>query len=933
MADISFGNIQTNSNGTTTLNTQVLGVNVEDILKNLEEAKRVPITQKQTLIDTNTKKLSALTDFQTLLTNFQAASTLLRNPGLLSSVTDAFEGKAAYTTSGTLSNPDAVIGISATSAAATGTFQIKVLQTATADQKLAQAQSSKTAAVITSAGNLSINGTNIALTANMSLTDVANAINAKSTAANAKAQVLQLSDGNYRLVISGTETGEVLDIGGDAGVLSDLNFSSLQQTSQSFASKAANTGLSTTDSISINGTALDLSAAAGGDGVVTVQELSDYINGLGIANVSSSVYSQADGSVRLLINSTNSNSPLNITADANATSVLGLTDGKFEEQLSAKVEYNGLVAVRSTNTFDDLISGLTFQIYDSAPNDTINVSVEDDVSTAKTAITDFVDSYNALRDFIKAQSAIGSDGTVSEDALLYGNSLLRSVSQQLRSAITGSALGIELGTGSYSTLADVGITLDASNKLTIDDTKLNNALLTNFDQVKAVFSYQATSSNPEFSSIDRPDVIPNSLAGGTVEAVIRNRGEVRGTTVTNPAGGIEMDVLQADNVLTFDINSIDVQNMGVNGGLKVGQSVQMVDANDSNNFFVATITAVDDSVGGSVSMKVVGKSNQDATGPITNWTLNMDREEVLLNYEGNTATSSTLTSTASTVGIDLFAAKSSSSGSFVLDTDTAYGVGDVIKVSSQSDATQYMTAKVTGYDSATKTVQYTMIDKSGTGTLSNVDVVRQGTSLDLSASDFLTTEHEMTIQAGKSFAAGDKIEIAKNGDEDGTYIIGTVSGYDSTTGKLSFTVSDYAATTPGSYNDWEVRGYNGTVDNGIIRGTGDLDGFVFAYSGGDIRPGQASVSTTFKITDGIADIAAGYLTSVMDQTNGSMKSEMDNLTAKNTKLEDQISRLEDNLTSYLARMQSQFTQVQSLLAELNNTQNTLKAYTNTGSSS
>jgi flagellar hook-associated protein 2 len=933
MADVSFGNIQTNSNGTTTLNTQVLGVNVEDILKNLEEAKRVPITQKQTLIDTNTKKLSALSDFSTLLTNFQAAASTLRNPGLLSTIPDVFDGKAAYTTSGTLANPDAVVGISASDKAATGTFQIKVLQTATADQAVTAGQTSKTSAVITAAGNLTINGTSIAVTQNMSLTDVANAINAKSTTANAKAQVLQLSDGNYRLVVSGTETGEVLSVGGDAGVLSDLNFSTLQQTSKAFASKTANTGLATTDSISINGTALDLNAAAGGDGVVTVQELSDYINGLGIANVSSSVYAQSDGSVRLLVNSTNTNSPLTVTADANATTALGFTTGKFSEQLSAKVQYNGLVAVRSTNTFDDLITGLTFQLYDSAPNDTINVSVEDDVATAKTGITDFVDTYNALRDFIKKQSAIGNDGTVSEDALLYGNNLLRAVSQQLRSAITGSALGISQGGGAYTSLGDIGITLDASNKLVIDDTKLNNALLTNFDQVKDVFSYQATSVNPEFNAIDRPDTLPASLTGGSVEAVIRNRGEVRNTTVTNPAGGIEMDVLQADNVVTFSLDSAPVKNMGVNGGLKVGQTVQMVDANDPDNFFVATITAVDDTVGGSVSMKVTGKSNQEATGPITSWTLNMDREEVLLNYDGNTATSSTLTSTASAVGLDLFTANPNNSGSFVLDNDTAYGVGDVIKVSSQSDPNQYMTAKVTGYDSATKTVKYTMIDKAGTGTLSNVDVVRQGTSLDLSAPDFLTSEHEMTIQAGKSFSVGDKIEIAKNGDEDGTYIVGKVTGYDTSTGKLTFSVDDYAATTPGAYDDWEVRGYNGTVTDGIIRGTGVLDGFVFAYSGGAIRPGQASVSTTFKITQGIADQAAGYLTGVMDPTSGSLKAETDSLTAKNTKLQDQISRLEDSLTSYLSRMQAQFTQVQSMLAELNNTQNTLKAYTNTNSSS
>ena len=528
MSSVDFGNIRF-EDGTPRLSSKVMGVNVEDILDGLKQAQRIPILKKETQIETNTKKLAAMSEMETALNALKSSIQKLRDPGLLSSTTDVFKAKAAFVTSATLANPAGIVGISATQGAQAGTFNMKVLQVASTDQRVTSSISDKSADLITSNGTLSLNGVDVNLTENMSLQDVADAINGKSNTSKVKAQVLQLSDGNARMVLTGTDTGDVIDIDGSASVLSDLQFTVPQRTSTANASLA---GIGTGVPLVINGTTVNL------DQTDSLSAAAQKINDAGITNIVASVHEDAAGNRRLLINSSNVNTSVDLTGtDAALSTALGYdtvpaqtsranaslagigtgkmlsingtdvsldqtdslsdiankintaaipnvsasiytesggaqrlviksTTGDIDfsgtnsdvsnklgfstensntrlvDQLSAKVEYNGLVATRSTNTFSDLVPGLTFDVYQAAPNDSISVSVENDLGGAKEAIAEMVDAYNTLADFIDVHQAISSDGSVSEDAILYGNSLLRAVDTQFAGLMVGGLNGI-----------------------------------------------------------------------------------------------------------------------------------------------------------------------------------------------------------------------------------------------------------------------------------------------------------------------------------------------------------------------------------------------------------------------------------------------------------------------------------------------------------
>ena len=77
------------------------------------------------------------------------------------------------------------------------------------------------------------------------------------------------------------------------------------------------------------------------------------------------------------------------------------------------------------------------------------------------------------------------DATTETGGILIGDATLRGVQNSIRREISSSISGL---TGSFSTLAELGITTDDKGKLSVDNDRLNNALDSNFDEVGVLFA-------------------------------------------------------------------------------------------------------------------------------------------------------------------------------------------------------------------------------------------------------------------------------------------------------------------------------------------------------------------------------------------------------------------------------------------------------------
>lgn len=153
----------------------------------------------------------------------------------------------------------------------------------------------------------------------------------------------------------------------------------------------------------------------------------------------------------------------------------------FTEQVSATDAEIVLAdqTIRSaTNVFDEVVSGVTFQV--GAPG-SATVTVVRDENAIVERVRDFVAACNVVMSFIQAQPvAENEDGTAGR---LPGEGVLRSVQRSMQSALSSAA-----GTGSIAGTRGMGLETLQSGNLQLDEELLRESLATAPDDTLAILA-------------------------------------------------------------------------------------------------------------------------------------------------------------------------------------------------------------------------------------------------------------------------------------------------------------------------------------------------------------------------------------------------------------------------------------------------------------
>ncbi|KPQ02388.1 flagellar filament capping protein FliD [Marinobacter sp. HL-58] len=236
----------------------------------------------------------------------------------------------------------------------------------------------------------------------------------------------------------------------------------------------------------------------------TLQGLANAINDSD-AGVSASIINTGDG-YRLVMsaNETGEANRINITAtdsDGNNTDAGGLSQFVMNDDVQnldettpaqdALLSINGIEVTSASNTVEDVVDGLTFNIKDTGSS---SVAVDQDTGKVAERVQEFVDKFNAV------QSTIGEltdfDAEEGQASILTGDSTVRSIQNQLKRVLTDMVPGLE--DANVRSLADVGITTDwQSGELQFDSQKFQQQLLENPDDVTALFAEQGRASDSQ----------------------------------------------------------------------------------------------------------------------------------------------------------------------------------------------------------------------------------------------------------------------------------------------------------------------------------------------------------------------------------------------------------------------------------------------------
>ncbi len=443
--------------GRTALFGGASGLDTSALITAAYNARKLPSDRLQTKISDNTTKIASYSKLQSLSQSVQTSLTnLKKNYSVLSTNASLFDGRTGTLSSSSTTSAQSLLSVAIDAGTDLSSYEIEVQQKALAHKVGGNSATTDKAVALGLAGTFDLgvaSGTpvTINMTAGMSLTDLADAINSQKDTSGVSASILKTSTTGFELVLSATDTNKSITV----------------------------TNITGTD---------------------VLQNLGVLDAGGGFAN-------------------------------------------EIQVAQGAIITLDGTPVTRDTNDFSDLITGVGLTVKNAEPGTLIQLNIENDTTNLESGIQAFVDSYNALRDFINTNQTV-LNGVPSEDAVLFGDFSMKGLSGDIQSLL---ASNYGATTSTMQNLRDLGITLDGSNKLVVDATKLSDAIKNNYDEVRAIFETSATSDNTEFRMIANTSkstslsaAIDITYSGGAITDVSvggdNTLFDISGTLITGKAG-------------------------------------------------------------------------------------------------------------------------------------------------------------------------------------------------------------------------------------------------------------------------------------------------------------------------------------------------------------------------------------------------------------
>jgi flagellar hook-associated protein 2 len=286
------------------------------------------------------------------------------------------------------------------------------------------------------------------------------------------------------------------------------------------AHQVATQGFADADSEITQGT-IQLRTGSGEVKTVTIDQNNDTLSGLVTAinasgsGVSASVVRDAAGGAtpyRLLLTSSKTGEDNAITVTNNlaadsGSAVKPVLDFNNPVQAAGDAQITigsgaGAISVASaSNHFEDVISGVDFDLLQADAGDEVTLTVDRDTDGAVSAVEDFVKSFNDTLEYIDSQSSYNTE--TDTGGLLLGNRSATGIQQKLRSAVLDVVAGVN---PSANRLSALGITVSDQGRLQLNSTKLRSVLEgqesdVSINDVRRLFALDGTSSSAGVSYV------------------------------------------------------------------------------------------------------------------------------------------------------------------------------------------------------------------------------------------------------------------------------------------------------------------------------------------------------------------------------------------------------------------------------------------------
>lgn len=778
-------------------------------------------------------------------------------------------------------------------------------------------------------GSISIGSayTNIAIDLSTdSLSDIADAINAKSQAVNgidiASIETSENDDGDtvYSLKIIGTsftDSGNVLEsLGIVEGTHTDVaevqKSSALSITSGegggviSAASRFGqiNTGgdannVVNGDTITISGkdhAGNDISGTftiTSADPVIGTQidSLLTEIESLFGANGNSVTASvDADGKITVT-DDTTGDSQLEVSLVANNEGGGSLDFGNVtvsqegrEMQIQAgqdaKFVVDGVHLTRSSNTVSDVVSGVSFNLLKAETGTTISVALNRDNDAIMSEVSSFVTNFNSVVSWVSQQMSYDTEKQTTGGPL-FGDPTLSGINNALMSNVVSSVTGTAT---SLSSLALLGISLTEDGTLSMDKSTFGSLLDSDFDNIVDLFAVQGTGSTGNLSYVS----YSRESEAGTYDVNITQaaeQGTVTGTANLNDADGLD----GAETLTITDKSTSQVAIIDLTAGMDLNEVISAINS-ELNRSYTHELT------------ESAGHTTTTASGGPGNITTATKFSEIDTGGDANDIADDDIITYSYTTRSGV-----SSTGSFTITDKSTQTIGDLLddiestfgdKVTARvnSEGKIVITDTTAGTSSVGLSLSY-----SGSGSLSfgTMDTTTTGRyAMNIEASDGGSGQLQLTHT---DYGASYGFSVSQSTDY------------------LGITAQEYAGQdVAGTINGEAATGKGQTLTGD--EGNNNTDGLVIKYTGAALG-NIGNISFNLGFSETLERILYQYT----DSYEGIIETKRDSIDLSIESLDSQIEALERRLDLKQERMINQFAAMESTMNALQNQGNWLSS--------
>jgi len=524
----------------------------------IEEAVQAKLTKADSIdlkITANEAKVAAYQGMQSLLKSMASAAQALRSPsGTSLASSDVFKSRAAYLTANGSVDASSSVAATIASGATTGSYDLQITQLAKA-HKVASGEVGSQSDDLNYSGVISLgidseHLTDIAITTDMSLAEIAEAINNQKSATGVQASVLKVSATQYQLVLSSVATGQTIVAQSASGddVLAGLGLTGDDGSFANVLQESAQ-AIFSIDGISITRSSNDVSDVLSGVTLHLYQPTPDGTSitveiGTDLSAVKTAIQSLVDAynSYRDFATSQQSTSATDSSNVLLGDSTLRSVNSALANALSTIVDGNSL-----------LLLGLS---YDSSNHLVIDEDVLDNM---------------LLSDLDKVQSLLSFEMNSSSSNLML----------LARGTNTPASFTLDVEMAADGTISGVSVNGD-STLFTISGTRIIGAAGTAYEGFTFVYAGTSSASVDISFSTGLAEQLYNaansaSKSGGTIDKLIdnlnelddklqsksddiRSRAETYRTNITALYAKYQAAISAAESSLTYLTQLIDTWN-------------------------------------------------------------------------------------------------------------------------------------------------------------------------------------------------------------------------------------------------------------------------------------------------------------------------------------------------------------------------------------